>query len=323
MFGSTILDVAAGVVFSFLAISLLTSAAVEAINSILKQRATSLFDGVKTLVNDPDFTGLARRLYEHGSISPFGPGASSPQASDPFKDKKNLPSYIEKVQFARALLDVTGLSAATPVEAAQAPGPLAVEALKKKVGQIADPQIQQLLLGIVDRSSGDLKQVEKQVADWFDNGMDRLSGSFKRRAQLLTFIVALLIAFVFNLNSIRIGALLWAHPTLAEALKSPMLPSAALQTGKPATEEEALQLITSLAAADLPVGWPPDHFFQVSDGKGKWQYLWSDSTIFWSLFGWSITAAAALFGAAFWFDALQSIVRLKGSGPSPAEKANN
>jgi hypothetical protein len=42
----------------------------------------------------------------------------------------------------------------------------------------------------------------------------------------------------------------------------------------------------------------------------------------WSFFGWLITAFAALFGAPFWFDVLQSVIRLKGSGPSPAEKAN-
>jgi hypothetical protein len=33
-----------------------------------------------------------------------------------------------------------------------------------------------------------------------------------------------------------------------------------------------------------------------------------------------ITAFAALFGAPFWFDTLQLIIRLKGAGPSPQEK---
>jgi hypothetical protein len=41
------------------------------------------------------------------------------------------------------------------------------------------------------------------------------------------------------------------------------------------------------------------------------------------LTGWAITAFAALFGASFWFDALQQIVRLKGTGPSHAEKQAN
>ncbi len=323
MFGSTILDVAAGVVFGFLAISLFTSSAVEAINSVLKLRATNLLSGVQALVNDPNFTGLARQLYQHGSISPFSPGGAGPQNPDPFADKKNLPSYIDKAQFARALLDVTGLSAAAPAQAAQAPGPQAIAALDAQVAGIADPQIRQLLQGIVARSSGDLKQIEKEVGDWFDNGMDRLSGTFKRRTQLFTFLIALPIAFIFNMDSIRIGTMLWEHPSLAEGLKTPTFPSALLHGEKPATEEDAMLVITNMAEADLPVGWAPGHFLEVSNGHGGWDRVWSPATIFSSLLGWIITAAAALFGAPFWFDALQSIIRLKGSGPSPDEKANN
>jgi hypothetical protein len=38
------------------------------------------------------------------------------------------------------------------------------------------------------------------------------------------------------------------------------------------------------------------------------------------LVGWLLTAVATLFGAPFWYDLLQQFVRLKGSGPSPAEK---
>lgn len=41
------------------------------------------------------------------------------------------------------------------------------------------------------------------------------------------------------------------------------------------------------------------------------------------VFGWLITALASLFGAPFWFDALQQIIRLKGAGPSPSEKGTN
>src|ERR1700744_214423 len=74
MFGSTILDVAIGLIFSFLAVSLFTSAVVEAINSLLQLRAVNLKSGVMALVNDPGFDGLAKRLYEHALISPLGPG---------------------------------------------------------------------------------------------------------------------------------------------------------------------------------------------------------------------------------------------------------
>ena len=81
MFGSTILDVAIGLIFSFLAISLFTSATVEAINSLLQLRAVNLKSGIMALVNDPGFAGLAKELYAHALISPLGPGLQQPPAA--------------------------------------------------------------------------------------------------------------------------------------------------------------------------------------------------------------------------------------------------
>jgi len=306
VFGSTILDVAAGVIFGFLAISLFTSAGVEAINSFLKLRATNLKSGIIDLVNDPNFVGLAKQLYEHASISPLGPGLGATTAN-PYDNVKNLPSYIEKAQFARAFLDVTGLSGAS---AAALVGPAAIAALNAQVATIADPQIRQFVQGAVNRTQGDIKLLEKEVADWFDFSMDRLSGAFKRWTQLLTFVIALIFAFVVNLDSLRVGSTIWQHPAIAEALKAPTL---------------NLSDATDELKADFPIGWPPGHAFSVAkDAEGKvWVWFWQAPGLglVSSIVGWLITAVAALFGAPFWFDTLQSIIRLKGSGPSPAEKA--
>ena len=324
MFGSTILDVAAGIIFGFLAISLFTSAAVEAINSILNARSKNLRTGIMALVNDPSFTGLAKELYSHALISPLGPGSADPL--------KNAPAYIDKTQFAEALLEITGLSAATPAAAAQAPAVQAAVELKARVdalgaeGGAINPQIKQLLQGMVTRSGGDINRLRNDLAAWFDNGMDRLSGHFKRRTQLMTFVIALITAFAVNLDTIRVATLLWEQPALAQKLKL-----ASIDEPQPKSADEAIesgkQLVTAintLAQEGFPVGWPPGHFFDVQDEKGKWQAFWGASPSVWyrPLIGWFITAVAALFGAPFWFDMLQSIIRLKGSGPSPDEKAN-
>jgi hypothetical protein len=39
-----------------------------------------------------------------------------------------------------------------------------------------------------------------------------------------------------------------------------------------------------------------------------------------TVLGWLITAIATIFGAPFWYDMLQTFVRIKGAGPSPQEK---
>jgi hypothetical protein len=326
VFGSTVLDVAAGIIFGFLAISLFTSAAVEAINSVLNTRVKNLQTGIMALVNDPNFTGLAKQLYAHALISPLGPGGADPL--------KNAPAYIDKTQFAEALLDITGLSAATPDVAAQAPAVQAAAELKARVDALSaqagnvDPQLKQLLQGMVMRCGGDVSRLKNDLANWFDNGMDRLSGKFKRRTQWMTFVIALITAFVVNLDTIRIGTLLWEQPALAEKLrlasiKPPSDPTTVDQAV--ATGEEAIAVIDKMTQDGLPVGWAPGHFLDIQDNPGHWEALWVAPPSLWyrSVLGWFITAVAALFGAPFWFDALQSVVRLKGAGPSPDEKANN
>jgi len=321
VWGSAILDVAMGVIFGFLAISLFTSAAVEAINSILDMRARSLKTGIMALVNDPSFTGLANELYQHALINPLGPGSSNPT--------KNAPAYIDKFQFANALLDITGLSAASPAAAAEASGPKAVADLKAQVdafsaqvANIKDDQMRQLLQGIINRGGGDIESVKLGLANWFDNAMDRLSGAYKRWTQVLTFVIALVIAFVVNLDSIRVATLIWENPAIADKLKWPALDLK--EATDPKAAEEAIRKVAEVVDSDLPVGWPPDHYFQVMTQNDGWQGFWTEppSLLSRSILGWFITAIAALFGAPFWFDTLQSVVRLKGSGPSPAEKAN-
>jgi len=159
-----------------------------------------------------------------------------------------------------------------------------------------------------------------ELAAWFDNAMDRLSGAYKRKTQLVSFLVALILSATLNIDSIRVAHELWNHPALAEDLKLPpeVAPPAPNDgSAAPANDSKAQANPDAQAGArmiqildqHLPIGWQTD----TSPAHDAWYW-------FAMLFGWLITAVAALFGAPFWFDTLQSIVRLKGAGPSPAEK---
>jgi hypothetical protein len=216
MFNSNVLEVGVGLIFTFLAVSLITGAIVETITSAVGWRANTLLNGIKALLNDPNFTGLARELYNHASISPRSPGVvnssatatSSGVQSNPrtiqrvwlafqhIRQIKEKPSYVSKEQFANALMDITGMSAAIAT-AAGTPGGLAgalTTAINKKVapastttgtsitpsGSTPDAQIHQLLTGMVERNLGDAGKIKSDLENWFDTAMDRLSGVYKR-----------------------------------------------------------------------------------------------------------------------------------------------
>ncbi|SEL09302.1 hypothetical protein [Nitrosovibrio tenuis] len=103
MFGSSILEVAIGVIFVYLLLSLICTAINEAIASLLQKRGKNLFEGIKNLLNDPTFTGLAQQLYNHGLISSI-----SQHAVDPNKPTRK-PSYMSPENFSLALLDILGI----------------------------------------------------------------------------------------------------------------------------------------------------------------------------------------------------------------------
>lgn len=95
MFGSTVLEIAIGLVFVYLVLSLVVTAASEFVASLLKWRSENLFAGIKELLRDPEHQkGWAAKLYAHPMISALSLG------------KEGSPSYIPSRTFAVALLDL-------------------------------------------------------------------------------------------------------------------------------------------------------------------------------------------------------------------------
>jgi hypothetical protein len=275
MFNSPVLEVAIGLVFCYAAVALMVSSITEAISSALKLRAKALLIGVKQLLNDQQFTGLARDVYNHALVSPRDDGKARDQSS-----LKNMPAYILSVHFAVALVD----------SLQSIPGD--VTELRNDIARVSDPQLRQLLQGMYSRSEGEIGRLQQQLADWFDNGMDRLSGMYKRQTQIISFLVALAIAVLLNIDSVHLLSGLWMRPTLAAALSSP------------ANTQAFAATLDQLQA--LPVGW-----------AGR--QLDTPTQVATMALGLIITASSALFGAPFWFDLLQHLVQLRGTGAKPSK----
>jgi hypothetical protein len=283
MFNSTILDLALGLVFIFLALSLAVSATVEALASIRNWRSRSLLQGMKDLLNDSEFAGLARDMYNHALVNPRDDGNAVTE-----RDLKTPPAYIDPKGFAYALIDLTNLAGKSPV------------AMKSAIDlKIKNRQLNNFLNGVIDQTSGDLGRVRDELAAWFDNGMDRVSGAYKRKTQAWSLVIALMMIASLNVSAIDIGRVLWQQPTISRTIAA----------NPNQTLAEALKQLDELGNAGIPIGWTEANRARFCSTRGIWTAL-----------GWVVTAIATLFGAPFWFDALQRIVRLRSAGPSPSEK---
>ncbi len=102
MLGSSVLEVAIGLIFIYLVLSMACTVLNEGIATVINQRGKNLFAGIKNLLNDPAFTGLAQQVYNHGLVDGI-----SQDAADPTRPNR-LPSYMPSKTFALALLDVLG-----------------------------------------------------------------------------------------------------------------------------------------------------------------------------------------------------------------------
>jgi hypothetical protein len=332
MFNSSILDVAIGLVFCFASVALFVSAINEFIASQLKLRHNTLLDGIKRLLNDQDGTIFVKDLYDHALINPM----SLPQKNNG-EIASSKPAYIASKDFANAFIDV--------IQGTHGD----FEKTRAAVEKIADERIKTMLTNFLARSKGSTEEFATHIAAWFDNGMDRLSGAYKRQAQLRTFVIGFLVALFFKIDSIHVLTELWSRPTLAAAISGPAALEMIKAAGAAASQGEAgqfLQKNSELAAPSHSKAEPsPGGGTGVSGLAGdvscgplrsggnqvnQWICTLRTLPVGWgnatepSLFGWIeliigliITASSAVFGAPFWFDMLQRLVQIRGVGPKP------
>ena len=286
MLGSTVLEVAIGLTFCYGTVALIVTTLQEALAAAFRLRANTLLAGIKTMLNDPRFDGLARAIYRHPLVNPHADGTLPDE-----RGMRTRPSYIEPAHFAIALVDSLW----------HVPGDFAQ--LAGAIETIPDPQLKQAMRALYGRAR-DLQQFQDMLAGWFDTAMARMSGIYKRRQLLISLLLALLLAILFNIDSIHLFRTLWQQPTLAAHLRE----AAGVATPGVATPGVATPGALDPAVFDammaLPIGWT--HFPPATGADFALQVA-----------GWIITASTALFGAPFWFDLMQRVVRLRSTGTRP------
>ena len=311
MFGSEILDVAIGVMFVFLLVSLIASAVREGIEAWMKSRATHLEQGIRELLHDPRATGLARSLYEHPMVSVLYHGTYEPIDTitwwtTALTRNKKLPSYIPSRNFALALMDMVVRGPVVDAGSSHADsGVISTEQLRSNIGRLGNPAVQRVLLTALDSAQGDLETVQKNIEAWYDAAMERVSGWYKRSTQALLFAIGLAAAAALNVNAITVADYLYREKPAREALVA----RAQAAVADPNYTQRIGDVRTELEALKLPIGWtggvPPPRT------TTEW-LMW--------IVGLFITGFATTLGAPFWFDLLNRVMVIR-STVKPQEKS--
>lgn len=326
--GLPAVDVAIGLSFVYLVFSLAVSGVQEAIASLFALRARDLQRGICNLLDDPEAPHpeggrLVAELQRHPVVAGLTKGRAGHEPKRPWR--RPWPAYLPSRAFSRALLDTIA-----PVRGIDETRD-ALERVRDALE--ADPprgaleevpaSVRTMLTTAVVEAAGSATRFRAAIETQFDDAMDRVSGWYKRRAQIILTILAVVATCALNVDSLKIANALWNDQTLRQAVvvqaqaaardNADNAPSASAGVRKAAKD------VTDVEQLKLPFGWTsPPSGNQVKYDQGDPRVV---PTSFggWllKLAGLLITVLAVSLGGPFWFDALNRLVRLRSTGPVP------
>jgi hypothetical protein len=347
------LDVAIGLFFIYLILSLLTSGIQELIATVLEWRAKQLKEAIQILLgdnkaNDPSAIQaqeIADKLWKHPLIKSLN---QRKIIRDSFG-----PSYISSKMFAATLLEILqteyNFNASGTIDDI-------VKSIKEN--KTLDEAIQKRILSIAliaqrkaSASEKGIKSLEKEIRIWFDQSMERASGVYNRNVKGVTFFIGCVVTLALNADTFYILERLNKDAALRSSINQVAsnvisnnqkeIDNCLREANKLENPKEKLtkqnqcfkNINTALDNITMPLGW------DISNLPASINEQWAKQvnprypakpTILDKVlggiklfFGWLLSGAAIAMGAPFWFDLLGKFINVRNAGQVPESKSND
>jgi hypothetical protein len=228
------------------------------------------------------------------------------------------PSYIPNRQFASVLFDMfinagTDKSAGVELKSvlerfrsnvsnfrAEQANPL------KDLAKALDTLLVDLAMD-VENADRTLAEARGRIEAWFGDAMERLSGVYKRKLQLWTIMIGILLAAALNADSLAIADTLWKAPVVREAIvaQAEKLNLEDLGIGTPQNAPRNVEMLKNFP---IPLGWSTEN---LPGNLNGW---------FVKVGGILLSGIAAAQGAPFWFDIMRKLLNFRSGGSSEPAK---
>ena len=334
------LDVAIGLFFIYLTLSLLVSGIQELIATVLEWRAKQLKEAIQILLgdneaNDPSAIQakkIANDLWNHPLIRSLN-------------QRKIIrgsvgPSYISSKMFAVTLLEIIqtdyDFNPSGTIDDI-------VESIKEN--KKLDPEIQRRIYSIAliaqrkaSASEKGIKSLEKEIRIWFDQSMERASGVYNRNVKGVAFLIGLGVTLALNADTFYIVQRLNKDAAFRSSINQvasnvisnneKQIDDCLIEANKLNNRREKLtkqnqcfeDINTGLDQLTMPLGWSTMEQFnkQVNPRypaePKPWHWVLGLIQL---IFGWLLSAGAITMGAPFWFDLLGKFINVRNAGKVP------
>jgi hypothetical protein len=307
------IDVAIVLCALYAGLSTFVSWVQERIASFLALRGWSLFSGILNLAGGDD--ALAAKIFNHPLVNatsarPNALVTAAPKSGwDQFLSVvwSRPPSYIDARNYSAAFWEVTtSAQIGTPPPALVNPttgqittlaqmlvdAPTAVVgALTTQISAFPNGKLRDQLLGVLSQAGNDYTKLLAATDGWFNAQMDRVSGWYKRQAQWITALLALIVVSISGVDTVGVvRTLSTTSPAQLEAMANAAAGRATAATGVGSGGFDLTTLV------------------HLGNPFANWYAYWP---------GMLITLAALVLGGPFWFDALSSFANLRSAGRKP------
>lgn len=328
MSGFPILDLVVGLIFIYFLLSIISSSIVELILTLSKIRAKLLekwllriFDKQIEVDNDKSVP-LGQAIMNHCTTTAL----SGKDSATSYMDAKNFTSaLIEKLTFIKDQPQKVVTDLQEVIEAVSKTEALSPE-LKRVLILYANEAIQSGMSSVSSKFD-EFMAFRGKIESWYNTSMERVSGHLKSKYVFpLTIVIATVVASLGNADSIEIAKYLHRNPEItAEIAKQGYLTgqdssNVYLSNLSEAKAHNAKDTVTdketevavkkelatineakAVLAQSLPLGW---NDVVVTSWPMK-------------VLGILITIFAIIMGAPFWFELLNKIANLRGTGARP------
>ena len=293
------LEVIAGIVFTFMLLSLLGTTINELLSSWRGWRGYYLEEGLKRLLEYKDHPEIFERFMKNPFFRQLFQHKAPLRAS-------RAPAYLSSANFANILINVLKEK------------DKAIQAAEDLISGLPEgSQLREVLEHLQSEGVNSVEEFKTRLQSWFDDVMWQASGWYKRHMQLVTMLVGLGIAVILNADAIQMYHHLTTNVAAREQINllaevfvqnNPELPqqpvlsdSLSIQQIKSGVREFVESEDFRNMSNILGLGWQPG---DLSVDARAWLIR---------IFGWLLTALAISLGAPFWFDILKKIINIKSS----------
>jgi hypothetical protein len=190
--------------------------------------------------------------------------------------------------------------------------------VEASIKAIPSADVRAALTALLNRAQGDVSEFQARAEEWFDDSMERVSGWYRRRIQIVLATIAAGIVLVLNVDTVQIARHLWTDQAVRKAVVASADAEARVAREQPEIGEVA-ETVDELEELQIPMGWSvaEDPNPGTPDPR-RLLWPWDDWGWFLGkLIGLVLTVAALTLGAPFWFDVLSKVARLRATGAPP------